>query len=181
VDAIAAKAISGGGGVVPRAASFRFFPPRTYELFQKTGRMALTNYSTLSILSTLTLSQGVIVMSDFGTVLREKRQASGLSQRQLAGKIGVDFSYISKLENGRLPPPAAETVTRLAEVLGCPVEELLAAAKKMPPELHDSIGQPAAVRFLQEASRLRLSQTEWEQLLGTLHGLRSDQSEEGGK
>jgi transcriptional regulator with XRE-family HTH domain len=120
-------------------------------------------------------------MSDFGTVLREKRRVSGLSQRQLAEKVGVDFSYISKLENGRLPAPAAETVGRLAEVLDCPVEELLSAAKKMPADLNDSVGQPAALRFLQEASRLRLSKEEWEQLLGKLHGLRSDQSEEGGK
>jgi transcriptional regulator with XRE-family HTH domain len=120
-------------------------------------------------------------MSDFGTVLREKRRATGISQRQLAEKVGVDFSYISKLENGRLPAPAAETVARLAEVLACPVEELLSAAKKMPADLNDSVGQPAALRFLQEASRLRLSKEEWEQLLGKLHGLRSDQGEEGRK
>jgi transcriptional regulator with XRE-family HTH domain len=120
-------------------------------------------------------------MSDFGTVLREKRRASGLSQRQLAEKVGVDFSYISKLENGRLPAPAAETIARLAEVLACPVEELLAAAKKMPAGLNDSVGQPAALRFLQEASRMRLSQEEWEQLLGRLHGLRSDRGEEEGQ
>jgi transcriptional regulator with XRE-family HTH domain len=116
-------------------------------------------------------------MSDFGTVLREKRRVSGFSQRQLAEKVGVDFSYISKLENGRLPAPAAETVARLAEVLTCPVEELLAAAKKMPADLNDSVGQPAALRFLQEASRLRLSQEEWEQMLGNLHDLRGGDDE----
>lgn len=116
-------------------------------------------------------------MNDFGTVLRENQRLSGLSQRQLAEKVGVDFSYISKLENGRQPPPAAETVARLAEVLGCPVEDLLSAAKKMPANLNESVGQPAALRFLQEASRLGLSQEEWEQLLGKLHGLRSDQGE----
>jgi transcriptional regulator with XRE-family HTH domain len=118
-------------------------------------------------------------MTDFGSILREKRRASGLSQRLLAEKVGVDFSYISKLENGRLPAPAAETVARLAEVLGCPVEDLLAAAKKMPAGLNETVGQPAALRFLQEASRLRLSKEEWEQLLGKLHGLRSDPDEEG--
>jgi transcriptional regulator with XRE-family HTH domain len=120
-------------------------------------------------------------MNNFGTILREKRRVAGLSQRQLADRAGVDFSYISKLENGRLPSPAAETVARLAEVLGCPVEDLLSAAKKMPANLNESVGQPAALRFLQEASRLRLSQEEWEQLLGKLHGLRSDQGEEGRK
>jgi transcriptional regulator with XRE-family HTH domain len=118
-------------------------------------------------------------MNDFGTILRDQRRACGLSQRRLAAKAGVDFSYISKLENGRLPAPAAETVARLAAVLACPVEELLAAAKKMPADLNDSVGQPAALRFLQEASRLRLSKDEWERLLGTLHGLRPDRGDEG--
>jgi transcriptional regulator with XRE-family HTH domain len=116
-------------------------------------------------------------MSDFGTALREKRRAAGLSQRQLADRAEVDFSYISKLENGRLPAPAADTVVRLAEILGCPAEDLLSAAKKMPAGLSESLTDPAAIRFLQEASRLRLSQDEWERLLGKLHGLRSDEEE----
>lgn len=31
-------------------------------------------------------------MSTFGSVLKEKRRISGLSQRQLAERVGVDFS-----------------------------------------------------------------------------------------
>jgi hypothetical protein len=50
----------------------------------------------------------------------------------------------------------------------------------MPADLNDSVGQPAALRFLQEASRLRLSQEEWERMLGNLHGLRGG-DEEGRK
>lgn len=118
-------------------------------------------------------------MSEFGTTLREKRRAAGLSQRKLAQEAGVDFSYISKLENGRLPAPAASTVTRFAEVIGCPPEELLAAAKKMPSDLNASVsGDPAALRFLQEASKLGLSTAEWERLTGSLHGLRSSSDED---
>lgn len=120
-------------------------------------------------------------MTPFGELLREKRRASGLSQRQLAERAGVDFSYISKLENGRLPAPADDTVVRLCKILGCPSEEFFAAAKKLPTELGESlVGQPAALRFLQEASRLKLSQEEWERMLGNLHGLRGG-DEEGSK
>ena len=119
-------------------------------------------------------------MSDFATILREKRRASGLSQRQLAERAGVDFSYISKLENGRLPAPAADTILRLSEILGCPSEELLSPAKKLPSAVEDGItSEPAALRFLDDASRLRLSADELEQLRGTLHGLRSD--DKGGR
>src|SRR5262249_36784493 len=100
-----------------------------------------------------------INMTTFGELLREKRRASGLSQRQLADRAGVDFSYISKIENGRLPAPADDTVVRICGILGCPPEEFFAAAKKLPTELGESlVGEPAALRFLQEASRLKLSQ-----------------------
>jgi transcriptional regulator with XRE-family HTH domain len=117
-------------------------------------------------------------MSTFGHTLKEKRRAAGLSQRQLAERVGVDFSYISKLENDRLPAPAADTVVRIAGCLQCPAEELLAAAKKMPAGLSDIlVSEPAAVRFLQEASRMRLTREEWQRLLGELHGLRGEGGE----
>jgi transcriptional regulator with XRE-family HTH domain len=113
--------------------------------------------------------------NDFGSYLRERRRSAQVSQRQLADAVGVDFSYISKLENGRLPPPAADTIVRLARAIDCPTEELLAVAKKMPSSLDASLtGEPAALRFLQEASTLRLSQDEWERMIGSLRSLRPD-------
>lgn len=117
-------------------------------------------------------------MDPFANLLREKRRSAGISQRQLAEKAGVDFSYISKLENGRLPPPSAETVQRIATILGCAIEELLAAARKMPAGVNDTLTAPAALRFLTEANRLRPSAEEWDALLGKLHGLRSEPGEE---
>ena len=37
-----------------------------------------------------------------GTRLKELRRKARLTQRQLAGRVGVDFSYVSKMENDRL-------------------------------------------------------------------------------
>ena len=117
-------------------------------------------------------------MSDtFGSTFREKRRQAGISQRRLAELAGVDFSYISKIENDRLPAPSAETLIRLAQHLGCPAEELLAAAQKLPDELGANLSrEPAAVRFLQEASDLALSSEEWESMRTTLRGLREGRS-----
>ncbi|MBY0460148.1 MAG: helix-turn-helix domain-containing protein [Gemmataceae bacterium] len=115
-------------------------------------------------------------MSTFGQFLKEKRRTAGLSQRQLAEKVGVDFSYISKLENDRLPAPAPDTVVRISECIGCPAEDLFAAAKKLPTGVNDAlINEPTAVRFLHEASRMKLTQDEWQRLLGELHGFRQDE------
>ena len=114
-------------------------------------------------------------MSSFGSTLRRKRRAAGISQRKLAERAGVDFSYISKLENDRIPAPAAETAIRFAQIIGCPPEELLSAAKKIPARLSDAVSnKPAALRFLKEASRLKLTEAEWEELTGSLENLRPD-------
>jgi transcriptional regulator with XRE-family HTH domain len=114
--------------------------------------------------------------TSFGTKLRDIRRQAGISQRTLAEKVGLDFSYISKLENDRLAAPAAETVVRLANLLGCPAEDLLSAAQKMPQNVESALSsEPAAIRFLSEASELNLSSDEWEKMRGTLRSLRSDQ------
>ena len=69
---------------------------------------------------------------EFGPALRDRRRAAGLSQRELAARTGLDFSYISKVENGRVPPPAADTIVALCQVLQTPPEALLALTRKIP-------------------------------------------------
>ena len=122
----------------------------------------------------LNVEYNINMSSKFGDVLRAKRRAAGVSQRKLADLAGVDFSYISKIENGRLPAPAADTVVRFAVHLDCPAEELLAAAQKLPGSVGSNVSSdPSAVRFFQEASELGLTSQEWEKMLGSLHGLRT--------
>jgi transcriptional regulator with XRE-family HTH domain len=106
------------------------------------------------------------VDTTFGETLRERRRAAGLSQRELAERTGLDFSYISKVENGRLPPPAADTVVAICRVLGAPPEELLALAGKLPSDVQARVGtSPVAQRFLSEADRLALTDEEWERMV----------------
>ena len=38
----------------------------------------------------------------FGERVRELRQKRSLTQRDLGAQVGVEFSYISKIENGKL-------------------------------------------------------------------------------
>ena len=111
----------------------------------------------------------------FGEMLREKRRAAGISQRDLADKIGVDFSYISKLENGRLPPPAADTLVEICRVLNIEPEELLALTGKLPSEIQKGVSSSeAAQQFLHEAQRMGLSEEEWRHMVQSLKGLRDE-------
>jgi transcriptional regulator with XRE-family HTH domain len=109
----------------------------------------------------------------FGAALRQRRLAAGLTQRTLAEQAGIDFSYISKLENGRLPPPAADTIVTICRVLRIPAEEFLALTRKIPSTVQAMVsGSPSAQRFLLEADQLALTDAEWSDLVRSLHRLR---------
>lgn len=111
----------------------------------------------------------------FGQLLRELRRSRGVSQRSLAAKVGVDFSYISKLENDRLPPPAADTVMKICEVLEVVPDNLLAVTGKVPSGVKEMLTtSPAAIQFVREAHRMKLSDSDWDRLGRTLRRLRKE-------
>ena len=63
----------------------------------------------------------------FGSYVREKRMARGLSLRGLAAKLEVSPVYMSNMENDRRPAPTKEKMDRLIEIWppnlkrnGCP-------------------------------------------------------------
>jgi transcriptional regulator with XRE-family HTH domain len=109
----------------------------------------------------------------FGKRFRELRRLKGISQRELAEKVSVDFSYISKLENDRLSPPAADTIVRICDALGVTPDELLALTGKMPSDLKDMISSsPAALQFVRDAQSMGLTEEDWKELNKQLKHLR---------
>jgi transcriptional regulator with XRE-family HTH domain len=109
----------------------------------------------------------------FGQLLKEIRRSVGVSQRDLAAQVGVDFSYISKLENDRLSPPAADTTVRICEILEVVPDQLLALAGKLPTGASQMISSnPSAQQFMREAQMMGLSDAEWKQLSQGLKKLR---------
>jgi transcriptional regulator with XRE-family HTH domain len=57
-------------------------------------------------------------MNRFGKLLRKARKRAGLTQPELAEKVGVNKSYISKLETGVFSPPSRQVAHKLADALG---------------------------------------------------------------
>jgi transcriptional regulator with XRE-family HTH domain len=57
-------------------------------------------------------------MNLFEELLKEARKRARLSQQALADKVGVDDSYISKMENGVDKRPSREKAVKLADALG---------------------------------------------------------------
>lgn len=80
----------------------------------------------------------------FGGYLRQRREellksSPDFSVRKLAGKLGIQPSYISKVEREEVPPPSEETIVRLAEALQEDPDVLLALAGKVSADLRQVI------------------------------------------
>ncbi len=85
---------------------------------------------------------------NFGERLREMRKEKGLTLREVAERAGIDFTYLSKIENERIPyTPAVETIRQLADALKVDSIELLTLAGKLPKELEALRGNKQARRF----------------------------------
>ena len=83
-------------------------------------------------------------METFGYRVRELRHAKGWSLRDLAEKVNVGFTYLSRVENERLnfgDYPSDVLIHRLADALDANEGELLILAKRIP--------EPVKKRFLQ--------------------------------
>lgn len=61
---------------------------------------------------------------DVARAVRTLRRTRGLSQRQLAGRMLVPRTYISKIENGKAMPTLS-SLGRLADALEAPMTDLL--------------------------------------------------------
>ncbi len=75
---------------------------------------------------------------DFSTTLRRYRLRSGLSQNALAKIVGINASYINRLESGEREAPTREVAHALARALTLATEEtdrLLFSAGHVPPTL----------------------------------------------
>lgn len=85
---------------------------------------------------------------EFGDLLRESRQRSGLTQKELAAKSQVSESTIRRYESGRHDNPSAHSARQLADVLGTSEDDRArfiasaTAARSRPSESTASDGRP---------------------------------------
>ncbi|MEI8094761.1 MAG: helix-turn-helix transcriptional regulator [Spirochaetales bacterium] len=78
---------------------------------------------------------------DFVRQTREELRASdaAYSVRRVAGQLGIQPSYLSKVERGEVAPPSEDTIIKLAGALRVDADVLLALAGKVSLELRQVI------------------------------------------
>jgi len=79
-------------------------------------------------------------MATFGPYIRDRRETlrrddPRFSVRQVADRIGVEPSFLSKVERDEVPPPSEEKIVALARDLGEDADVLLAMAGKVSSDL----------------------------------------------
>jgi transcriptional regulator with XRE-family HTH domain len=77
---------------------------------------------------------------EFGAYIRAERMRlqetdRAFSLRQVADRVGIKPTYLSKIERGELPPPSEATILRLADELALDGDVILAMASKVSAEL----------------------------------------------
>jgi len=69
-----------------------------------------------------------------GNLLRERRRELRMTLKDVAGRVGCCFSYISDMEKGQ-KRPAYGTAELLADVLGLPLDDVCCAFGIVPPDV----------------------------------------------
>ncbi len=115
------------------------------------------------------LSKQDTIRPTFGTLLRQLRVRSGITQRVLASTIGVNVTYISKLETGAVESPAARVIGAISQALNVPPLDLMISAGRLPKEFIELIlSNSNIISLIQEAIEYDLNDTQWELLFRLL-------------
>lgn len=75
----------------------------------------------------------------FGAFIRREREVKELGLREMAKMIEVSPTYLSKCERDEFPPPTEDRVRKIAKIIGCDVDDLLARAGRVSTDISDII------------------------------------------
>jgi transcriptional regulator with XRE-family HTH domain len=107
--------------------------------------------------------------STLAEYLKSAREQAGMSQRQLASRVGIHHSYLARLEQGENDSPSAELLQTIADVLEISSTDLLAFVGVKPPE-----GLPELAPYLR--AKYRMDETAIQELAKHMRRLTQDRN-----
>lgn len=85
---------------------------------------------------------------DAGQRIRDRRKVLGISQRELAARLGISFQAVQRWERGETFP-RKETMTRMLEILGVGADWLVGTPQgsgidisQVPPDVLEAVRDP---------------------------------------
>jgi len=85
--------------------------------------------------------------------LRREREEREVTLTELARRVDISIAYLSRIERERENPPPDRLMTALARALDLPVDEVFAAARRLPPDPRVRTDDVIAVYRRQSAGR----------------------------
>jgi transcriptional regulator with XRE-family HTH domain len=124
---------------------------------------------------------------NFGTRLRNWRVEADISQRELARRADLNFSYLSKIEAGLVPPPSDDKIRALAVALERSASEAddllrLAQDSRIPSDIIKAalIQNPEVGALLRRIQHRRLTEQELKELMQVVDaGTTRQESDQG--
>ena len=116
-------------------------------------------------------------MDAFGVRLRTDRENAGLSVRQLADQSQISFSYITKIETGRVGTGISpKIISALANVLGRDELEYLYLSEVVPAPLNGLLADARSRSFVRALLRTPQRPSVWDRLEAALAEPRAEYS-----
>jgi mannitol/fructose-specific phosphotransferase system IIA component (Ntr-type)/transcriptional regulator with XRE-family HTH domain len=106
----------------------------------------------------------------FGYILRTLRISAGFGLRQFSRTIGLSPTYLSLVENGKLPPPTPARIAQIEQALNVPAGHLLSIAHGLAPDLCAFIAEvPEAAALLGATRQETMAAADFMQLTAFLN------------
>ena len=81
----------------------------------------------------------------FGRYIRRTREQRELTITEVARRLDISVAYLSRIERERENPPPDRLMKGLARALDVSVDEVFAAAQRLPPDLRPRTNDVIAV------------------------------------
>lgn len=105
--------------------------------------------------------------TSFGDRIKELRKRQHMTQRELADALGVNFTYISKIENGKVRHlPSEDLIRHMAHILEVNAEDLLDLSGKIDGKRLQQIAldNPVAAVILRKMQSGNLTKKQWDKI-----------------
>jgi transcriptional regulator with XRE-family HTH domain len=105
-------------------------------------------------------------MQEFGETIKKLRNSQKLSLREVAGRVGITRTYLSRIEHGKEGPPSPEVILELCKSLNAEPDALFPLTRKVDPEIVSFLSeQPQVLRLIRYLKLGRFQESDIKEII----------------